>query len=99
MNTKETIKSEIKAYIDENGGVYKNWYVGIATDPESRLFNDHNVDKKNGWWIYREAENSNIARKIEEYFIEIVGTDGGQGGGDSSTKSVYAYKKTSNTKE
>jgi len=99
MATKETIKREIKAHIDKEGSGYQNWYVGIATDPEDRLFNDHKVTEKNGWYIFRHAESSVIAREIEEYFIETVGTAGGQGGGDSLTKSVYAYKKTSNTEE
>ena len=96
--SKETIIREIKERISKEGSGYPAWYVGIATDPEKRLFEDHNVDK-NGWWIYKEAENSDIAREIERYFIEIFGTDGGTGGGDETTKFVYAYKKTSLTTE
>lgn len=96
---KETIKSEIKAHIQTCGGGYSDWYVGIASDPKQRLFTDHNVDEKNGAWIYREAENSTAAREVEEYFINTLSTDGGSGGGDYSTKYVYAYKKTSYTKE
>ncbi|PIQ92489.1 MAG: hypothetical protein COV70_00475 [Parcubacteria group bacterium CG11_big_fil_rev_8_21_14_0_20_39_22] len=98
-NTKESIKVDIKAYIQNNGGAYSDWYVGIASDPKERLFTDHNVSEKGGAWIYREAESSSAAREVEEYFINTLGTDGGSGGGDYSTKSVYAYKKTSTTKE
>lgn len=98
-DTKESIKADIKAYIQKNGSVYSDWYVGIASDPRARLFNDHNVSEKGGAWIYREAESSNAAREVEEYFINTLGTDGGSGGGDYSTKSVYAYKKTSTTNE
>ena len=96
---KETIKSEIKHFIKEYGGSYSGWYVGVATYPRKRLFTEHNVDEKNGCWIYREATSSNAAREVEEYFVERLGTDGGTGGGDESTKYVYAYKKTSKTKE
>lgn len=80
------------------GGDYPNWYVGIATNPEQRLYEEHNVDK-NGLCVYREAENSNIAREIEEYFVNILGTDGGGGGGDNTTRFVYAYKKTAYTNQ
>jgi len=96
---KETIKSEIKEYIKECGGSYSRWYVGIATYPRKRLFTEHNVDEKDGCWIYIEATSSNAAREVEKYFVERLGTDGGAGGGDESTRYVYAYKKTSSTKE
>ena len=98
-NIKESIKVDIKAYIQKNGEAYSDWYVGIASDPRERLFNGHNVTEKGGAWIYREAENSSAAREVEAYFVNTLGTDGGSGGGDYSTKSVYAYKKTSTTKE
>lgn len=96
--TKEQIRSEIKVYIKAYGGVCADWYVGVASDPESRLFDDHGVSRE-GFWIYRECENSDVAREIEEYFINVVGTDGGSGGGDNTTKYVYAYKKTISTNE
>lgn len=98
-NTKESIIIDIKAYIRKNRGAYSDWYVGIASDPKERLFNDHNVGERSGAWIYCEAEGSSAAREVEEYFINTLGTDGGSGGGDYSTKSVYAYKKISTTNE
>ncbi len=96
---KKTIKSEIKKYMKENGGAYSKWYAGVATYPRKRLFTEHNVDEKNSCSIYRKATSSNTARKVEEYLVKRLGTDGGTGGGDESTKYVYAYKKASNTKE
>lgn len=98
VKDKETIKTEIKNHIDKEGSGYSNWYTGIATDPEKRLFEDHNVARKS-WWIYREAENSDIAREIEDYFVNELGTDGDTGGGDDSTRFVYSYKKTSETNQ
>jgi len=97
--TKQEIISEVKSYMAQCGGSYSDWYVGIATDPRGRLFNDHNVDEKKGAWIYSEAENSSSAREIEDYFVNTLGTDGGTGGGDYSSRYVYAYKKTSYTNE
>lgn len=99
VKTKQEIISEIKSYMAQCGGRYSDWYVGIATDPRKRLFNDHNVDEQNGAWIYREGENSTSAREVEDYFVNILGTDGGPGGGDYSSWYVYAYKKTSYTNE
>ena len=78
---KETIKSEVKEHIRSCGGKYSEWYVGIASGPRQRLFNDHDVDEKNGSWIFRKCESSDVARDIEEYFINTLGTDGGSGGG------------------
>lgn len=98
VKPKEVIIRKIKEYIDMAGGDYSNWYVGIATDPQKRLYEDHNVDR-NGLCTWEEAEDSNIAREIEKYLIEILGTDGGISGGDNTTKFVYTYKKTTTTRE
>ncbi|MDE2079406.1 MAG: hypothetical protein KGI73_03405 [Patescibacteria group bacterium] len=98
-STKETIKSDFKAHIQNNGGNYSNWYVGIAADPKARLFNDHSVQEHGGAWIYDQAMSSDSAREVEDYFINVLGTQGGPGGGDSNTDWVYAYKITSSTRE
>ena len=95
---KETIISEIKSYVAKNGGSYSGWYVGIASDPKGRLFNDHAVSEKGGAWIYVPCATSKVARESEDYFIGL-GMKGGSGGGDDTTKYVYAYKITSSTKE
>jgi hypothetical protein len=92
------IAQEIDDYINKSGGGYSSWYVGIASDPRIRLFNDHNVDEKNDYWIYRACGSDTSARKVEEYFIN-KGCKGGTGGGDYTTQSVYAYKIGRNTVE
>ncbi|MDA2936473.1 hypothetical protein MYX06_04615 [Patescibacteria group bacterium AH-259-L05] len=97
--SKEVIIKEIMAHIKSRGGKYSDWYVGIASDARARLFNDHNVNEESDAWIYREAGDSEVAREIEEYFVNTLGTDGGSGGGDHTTKFVYAYKKKSHTTE
>ena len=75
---------------------YKNCYIGITSNIESRLFGDHNVSRENGHWIYRTASSASVAREIEQYFLD-KGMDGGSGGGDENSRIVYAYKKTSTT--
>jgi len=93
---KQEIISDVKKYISNNSS---SWYIGIASDPKQRLFVDHNVDKKNGHWIFREAKSSTEARDIEIYLIDNLRTKGDSGGGDNTTKYVYAYFITSTTKE
>ena len=100
VETKEQIISDFKDYIAKNSSAsYSDWYVGIASKPEERLFTDHNVKKVGDYWIYSEAQSTSIAREIEQYFIEQFKTDGGTGGGDNTTKWVYAYRMTSTTEE
>ncbi|MBA3047161.1 hypothetical protein KKC83_05865 [Patescibacteria group bacterium] len=96
--TKDTIIDAIKNLISENGGKYSDYYVGITDGPKERLFEQHKVSK-NGIYDYWEALNANSARAVEKYCINQFSTDGGTGGGDDSSKFVYAYKKTSYTDE
>jgi hypothetical protein len=95
--TKKEIIADINSHIKEEGSGYRAWYCGITSDPKSRLFTEHNVSDKNAWWIYRQASSAQIAREIEDFFVNECGTDGGPGGGDETSKYVYAYKKTAST--
>jgi hypothetical protein len=92
--SKQEIIDDIAAHF--KGTAYKDCYVGIASDAESRLFEDHNVSKENGRWIYSTASSNSVAREIEQHFLD-AGMDGGPGGGSATSKMVYAYKKTSYT--
>lgn len=92
------IANEILTHVSKQGGPYKSWYAGIASDPETRLFVDHNVSRSNAWWVYRKTPNANDARAIEDYLLSL-GFVGGPGGGDQYTDSVYAYLITSTTRE
>jgi hypothetical protein len=85
--------AQIVNYINTNGGVYKNWYVGVASNVISRLFTDHLVSQVNGVWIYCYCQNDVAARSVEEALLQL-GCDGGPGGGDSSSTQIYAYLKT-----
>jgi hypothetical protein len=96
--TKADIIQGVLEYVRKCGGTYAQWYIGIATDAETRLFNDHSVDKANGAWIYRRCASSGEARAVEDYFL-LLGMKGGPGGGDATTKIVYAYRIMSSTRE
>ena len=91
--------TNFESYIRKNGGVYRQWYVGVATDPKKRLFNDHNVNEKNDSWIYSDHLGTDaVARMVEDYFLR-KGCIGGPGGGDSSSCYAYAYKINGHTRE
>jgi hypothetical protein len=95
--SKQEIINDIKNHIGQDGGAYRAWYVGIARDARDRLFNGHGVHQRADAWIYRQASSSDAARDVEDYLVNTLGTDGGPGGGDSSTDMVYAYKKSPRT--
>ena len=95
--SKQEIISDIKNYIQKGGGGYRSWYVGISKNARDRLFNGHGVNEEDDLWIYRRASSSQVAREIEIYFVSMLGTDGGAGGGDEAADMVYAYKKAAHT--
>lgn len=76
------------------GDYLENWYVGIASDIQKRLFEDHSV---NSCFIYGEAINAEHARSAEQMLLNY-GFDGGTGGGDHTTTYVYAFKKLPGTR-
>lgn len=86
---------EMKAFIDRARAPYSQWYVGIAADPEDRLFNEHGV-RESDWWIVRRLASAEAAGRIEQSLLKL-GCDGGEGGGDESTTAVYAYWKRGHT--
>lgn len=104
--TAQQVVNEIEEYMRPFGGYYSDWYVGVASDPRQRLFVDHRVREKdtivNGVrqpcdaWIFRECKDDAAARSVEDYFLG-KGCDGGPGGGDRSTRHVYAYRKARHT--
>jgi hypothetical protein len=85
-------------YIQTEKSPYFSWYVGIASNPHNRLFQEHNIEMDFPWWVICKARNSEEARIAEKLIIEKHRTDGGSGGGDEKSIYVYAYKKTETTK-
>jgi hypothetical protein len=89
--------ADIEAHLGKYGGPHRAWYCGVATDPEARLFQDHNVSRTNNAWIYRGLMTDTESRQVEAHFLK-KGCDGGPGGGDRTSRYVYAYKKTASTR-
>jgi hypothetical protein len=90
------IEAEIDVRINKCGKGYREWYVGIAANPDQRLFEGHNVSQEGGTWIYRDAGSESMAKTIEAIFIK-KGCKGGSGGGDKPHY-VYAYRMTRTTR-
>ncbi len=95
--TKQEIINDLDAHIKDGGGGYPAWYVGIASDARDRLFSDHKVKEKGDSWVFRQTSFSGVAREIEDYFVNTLGTGGGARRGVVFTDMVYAYKKASHT--
>ncbi len=94
----KTAYTKIVAHIDSQGYAYSEWYCGIATDWEDRLFNEHKVPKKGHARITKKCHNDDDSRIVETALVKL-GCDGGPGGGDESSVYVYAYLKGSMTRE
>jgi hypothetical protein len=87
---------EIKDHIGKSGRPYSNWYSGIASDPEARLFDQHHVSRKFGWWTYRQCYNANDAKTVEAWLLKL-GCNGNPIGGDEKAIHTYAYLKAFGT--
>ncbi len=96
--TKEkTVYNYLVRHINNNGGIFTDWYCGITDDIERRLFDEHNVSK-NSKYNYRKCHVSNSARKVEKALLE-KGCAGGDGGGSDKSVYVYVYRITPNTRQ
>lgn len=96
-NTALEIINAIESRVEARGGDWWQWYVGVAADAENRLFSDHNVCRVGDAWIYSTAPTSQVAREVEAYLLKTHGAQGGTGGGDDDTRTVYAYRTADHT--
>ena len=97
MSTEEQVRTFLNNKLEKHPATTNSqWYVGIASDPEDRLFKDHKVSKTQDKWAHDKADTEKIARSVEKRFLD-AGCDGGPGGGDAGSKFVYVYLKSSRT--
>jgi len=98
MMTDQAIFNEITQWLATHfpTELRSNWYVGIASSIDDRLFGDHQVHRQNDVWIHRQALNATHARSAEAMLLEL-GHDGGRSGGDLTTTYVYAFRKSPTT--
>jgi hypothetical protein len=97
MNTEKDILAAIDARMQSvPGHSNADWYVGIASEVEQRLFGHHHVDRKLDTWLYRKAVSVTVARDIQAA-CQAAGCDGGSRDGDKTTVFVYAFLKSDYT--
>ena len=91
----DEVISYLDGYIQMHGGIYSRWYVGVTSNVDQRLFEQHKLTKLDlCTWKYTSSDT--IARLIEKYFLSL-GCDGNPGGGDEKSTIVYVYKKAPHT--
>lgn len=93
-------ESDIDKWADSN---FSEWYVGIAANPRERLAEHGIVEEDESVWeealpLWKKANNDQMARKAERFFLDR-GAKGGPGGGDEDSVFVYAYRIGPNTNE
>ncbi|MDD5152798.1 MAG: hypothetical protein PHS95_02220 [Candidatus Pacebacteria bacterium] len=95
----DVVIKNFESFFGEHGRHYSEFYVGIATDPKSTLFERHAVNEINDAWIHStNAFASSVVRAAEKFFLD-KGARGGEGGGDNNTCYIYAYKITPSTRQ
>ncbi len=87
---------EMRDFIIRHDENYGNWYIGITTDPVSRLTDDHKVDINTDLWLCSEAFSNEEARKVEERFVSESGVTGDCQNAEAG-RFVYAYRMSDNT--
>ena len=85
----DEIKKEIEYALEESNTEYSHWTIGITDDPERRRKEHRSDGKDTGSWTVWEADTEDIARSVEEYFID-KGMNGA-GGGQGTPNFVYIF--------
>lgn len=94
----QQIKFEFLGYMKEFGGDFSDWYVGVAEDPETALFESHALQRDSDPWIYKPALTGKATNTVLRYFRGVLHTDGGAADVViASATYVYAFKKSLHT--
>ncbi|MDH4984370.1 hypothetical protein QEZ47_02085 [Aminobacter anthyllidis] len=72
----QQIKFEIYSYIQALSDNFDDWYIGIASDPISKLESTHNVSLADDFWLYKQAVSAAACKSIHEYFVRKLNVDG-----------------------
>jgi hypothetical protein len=90
-------RKEIIKFIADSGVGFTGFYIGTASDPDTRLFVHHHVDK-NSLWTYQDAGQEEAARTIAKFIIDTYQAKGDADKGDGTARYVYAFAVTGTTK-
>ena len=93
----QQIIKDMDQHIQQGGGSYEKWYVGVTNEPKGQLFEEHGIHQRGDSWIYKRAFTGSSARSVGAHFIKTLGTDGRTRGSGGRSIYVYAYKKNPHT--
>lgn len=95
----QEIIDNIKNYVQDRGGSYSRWCIGIAGEPHDVVLQAH--AGRSLFWMYQETGSPQIARAVVDYLVNIVGIDGGTGkrGLDDTGSVIYIYKKAHGSRD
>jgi hypothetical protein len=88
--SRKQIQKDIEDYIQDHGGDYSTWCVGVTANAKRRLFQVHKVDKTKGLYIRRRARSAEKAHEVEQHFLN-KGCELATGTGDDGADRIYAY--------
>jgi len=94
------IINQIKEYICERGGEYRDWYVGISDNPIDPVMEVSLLHKvQSHQFTYIETISSKIAKEVADYFVNTLGTDGNLNEKETIDRcqAIYVYKKAART--
>lgn len=95
----DAIIAMIKDHLKNSGRrYYSEFFIGISDDAQSRLFNDHHVEKEHSWWLYITADSHETALAVKQHYINL-GMRGDENSGNENSKMVYCYVVTPLTTE
>jgi len=96
QGSQKKIINEIETYIQEGGGEYEDWYVGLTDDPFGPITEALLLQKvQSERLLYIETSSPQIAQAVADYFVSLCGTDGNISTNEinRACRSLYVYKK------
>jgi hypothetical protein len=99
MSHEKNIIAQIEAYIQQGGGEYGDWFVGLADNPIDPIAEAFRLSKvQHHRFTYIETVSYQVARFVADYFLKVCGTDGDLSDIDTGRpcQAIYIYKKAAN---
>ena len=96
MGDRENIIMQVETYIRRGGGVYGDWFVGLADNPIMPIREITRLGRvQNQKFTYIETVSNEVAKSAADYFISVCKTDGdiSHTKKDAACRALYLYKK------
>ncbi len=100
MGNEKNIIAQIETYINQGGGEYGDWYIGMADNPIDPIMEVTRLHKvASHRFTYIETVSNKDAKTVADYFHNVCGMDGNLSEIDAGRpcRSLYVYKKAPNS--